>query len=97
MVRPAALNDFEIFNEPEKDEEPVPEVLKLPVLVMPTADNEPLAIMLPPMEAIFPTSKLLDAEALLAWSNARPVILWLLPVTKPPRVNALIVRVAPFA
>src|SRR6185295_4138218 len=95
--------------EPVFDEKKVPAVTKLAavtflvtvtdleILIDPAKEEEPvpLSTMLPPIDALFTNSKLLETDALDAVNKPTPVILFEFAVIAPPNVKALIWRVPP--
>ena len=62
-------------------------------VVAPVTPRVPLMVALPPIEARLVTSKLLETDELVEVRSPRPVILFEPPVTAPPKVKALMVRV----
>ena len=67
---------------------------KLPeILALLEKSARPLTVRLPPIEAKLVNSKLLETLALVAVSKPKPVILFEFPVTSPPKVKALMVKV----
>ena len=65
-------------------------ILKTLPVVRPLAEMEARLVV---AKVLFTNSKELDIEALEAVKRFKPVMFWLLPVTRPPNVKALIVKV----
>jgi hypothetical protein len=77
---PAWIPRVVMFKLPAKEEEPVPLSVRLP-----------LRTILPPIEALLVSSRLLDTEALEVVKRPTPVILFPAPARAPPKEKPLMV------